>query len=112
MVSVHSVERAKERLGYNQKYAVNFMERAFSRGLTAENCERKNEKRWLAKQAGKGYYAIAYNGSCLIVSPDRACVTIYPLPVWFGKKKRYDRNKELIRNHNRYNRMWLFPEAI
>ena len=112
MVTAHSVERAKERLGYNEKYAVGFMERALSRGLTATSCEAKAEKAWLSRQAGSGYYAIAYNGSCLIISPDRVCVTIYPLPQWFGKKKRYARDKKPIRNFTRYSRMWPSAEAV
>ena len=47
--------------------------------------------------------AIAYNNFCYIVSEEGFCVTLYPLPVWFGKKKHFN-GKERIRNMKAYAR--------
>ena len=105
MTSFHSIERAKERLGFNRKYAAGLLERALVRGQIAADFKQKTEKAWMERQAGNGYKAVAYNGCCLIVSPDNVCVTVYPLPKWFGKKKRYDEKNEEIRHFSRYQRM-------
>ncbi len=105
MTSLHSLSRAKERLGLNRKYAVRFIETAIKRGRTADDFSTADERRWLERHSQYGCRAIAYNGSCLIVSDDETCVTIYELPRWFGQPKRYDQHKRRIRNYVKYWRM-------
>ena len=105
MTSMHSLMRAKERLGFNRKYAARFIETAMQRGQAASDFNTSDERRWLERHSQYGCRAIAYNGSCLIVSGDGTCVTIYELPRWFGQPKRYDQHKRRIRNYVKYTRM-------
>ena len=105
MTTMHSLERAKERLGFNRKYAERFIETAIQRGQTAGDYNTSNERKWLERHSQYGCRAIAYNGRCLIVSEDEACITIYDLPRWFGQSKRYDQHKRRIRNYVKYTRM-------
>ena len=101
-ITYHSIERAKERLGYNEKIAIKQINRALERGKTADQFT-SWEKRYLESESGDTTYAIAYNNFCYIVGNDGTCVTMYPLPAWFGKKKHFD-GKEKIRNVKVYTR--------
>ena len=102
IASYHSLTRAKERLGYNEKNALKQINRAKERGKTAENFT-SWEREYLENEAGIGTYAIAYNNFCYIIGADGICVTMYALPAWFGKKKHFD-GKERIRNAKAYSR--------
>ena len=101
-ITYHSIERAKERLGYNEKVAKKQIKRALERGKTAD-CFSSWEKNYLENESRENTYAIAYNNFCYIVGSDGTCVTMYPLPAWFGKKKHFD-GKEKIRNAKAYSR--------
>lgn len=96
----HSVERMKDRLGVNERKAEKRIADTIERGLTAEAFS-SWERSFLAKEAHGDCTALAYNGYCYIVNADKICVTLYPLPVWFGKKKHFD-GKEKIRNFKKY----------
>lgn len=104
-VTKHSLEKSKERLGINKKYAEKRIFDALSRGKTAEYFS-SWERSFLKKEGHYGCRAIAYNGFCYIVSPNNTCVTLYPLPSWFGKKKHFD-GKEKIRNFKKYSKIHL-----
>lgn len=106
MISYHSIERAKERLGFNERYASSFLERGILRGSTAKELRKSPERRWLQSKTISGCKAIAYNGVCLIVSECGNCVTVYPLPQWFGKKIHYDAHNRRVRNYARYTRLY------
>lgn len=105
MTSHHSLKRAKERLGFNRKYAASVIENGIRRGQPACNFRPGAEKKWLERRSQQGCEALAYNGLCIIVSPDGNCVTVYELPRWFGKKVRFDRRNRRIRNRVRYQKM-------
>ena len=92
MCTYHSIQRANERTRYNGNAAVRFVEKGIERGKTAEDFK-QDERQYLA--------SVPYNGFCLIISEDGVCVTLYPLPEWFGKKRHYD-GKVRIRNAKRY----------
>lgn len=100
--SCHSIERAKQRIGYNKKNAKKQIDRAITRGKTAEEYT-SWEREYLLGECGEETTAIAYNNFCYIVSDGGICVTLFPLPTWFGKKKRFD-GKERIRNPKVYER--------
>ena len=108
----HSIERAKERVGINSKAAEHMIRNALKRGKdkTMFSCEQKRQ--WLiSKENACGYKALVYNDNCFIVSPDNVVVTLYPVPAWFNRTKRYN-GKERIRNQakfERYNR--VVPET-
>lgn len=96
----HSIERMKDRLGINERKAEKRITDAITRGSKA-NAFSSWERSFLENEAHDGYTAIAYNGYCYIVSSDNVCITLYPLPAWFGKKKHFD-GKEKIRNFKKY----------
>ena len=100
MYTYHSLIRAEERTRYNGKSAKRFIQNGIVRGKTADEFKR-DEKLYLSTIAYDDCIAKAYNGYCLIISSDGDCVTLYPLPDWFGKKKHYA-GKTRIRNVKRY----------
>lgn len=102
IASYHSIVRAKERLGYNEKNAIKQINRALERGKTADEFA-SWEKNYLQNEGSETTYAIAYNNFCYIVGDDGICVTMYALPNWFGKKKHFN-GKEKIRNVKAYTR--------
>ena len=63
------------------------------------------EKTWLSNHAKGGARAVAYNGSCVIISDTNVCVTMYELPSWFGKRKVYDSENHRVRNAVKFARM-------
>ena len=65
--SYHSIERAKERIGYNTRNAEKQIERAMSRGKTADQFT-SWERDYLQGECGESTIAIAYNNFCYIVS--------------------------------------------
>lgn len=102
IASFHSIERAKERIGYNKRNAEKQIERAIACGKTADHFT-SWERDYLQGECGESTTAIAYNNFCYIVSDTGVCVTLFPLPVWFGKKKHFN-GKEKIRNMKSYMR--------
>ncbi len=101
IVTVHGVSRAKDRCNVkNVRSAEKNVTLAIQRGKRAEEFT-SWERSYLSKEAHDDCTAIAYNNFCYIVNPAGACVTLYPLPSWFGKKKHFD-GKERIRNYKQY----------
>ena len=102
----HSIDRAKERARLNERKATKMIEYALKRGKSANDFN-SMERSYLEKEGQGGCTAIAYNNFCYIVNENGFCVTLYPLPVWFGKKKRFD-GKEKIRNPKKYSKNYDF----
>lgn len=101
IVTVHGARRAKERHNLkNWRSVEKNVQLAIRRGKRAEDCT-SWEREFLSTIARDDCTAIAYNNFCYIFSADGACVTLYPLPVWFGKKKAFN-GKERIRNYRSY----------
>ena len=104
----HSLDRAKERVGVKGKQAEKMIRLAVERGKGAE-CFTSQEKRYLEIASSKGENAVAYNNFCYIINEYGMCITMYPLPGWFGKKKRFD-GKKKIRDLKKYSRNYdLWP---
>lgn len=103
IVTVHGAIRAKERQNLkNIRSVEKNVQLAIQRGKRAEDCT-SWERSFLAQEAREGYTAVAYNSFCYIFGDGGSCITMYPLPAWFGKKKAFD-GKERIRNYKRYYR--------
>lgn len=101
VVTVHGVSRAKDRCNVkNVRSAEKNVTLAIQRGKRAEDLT-SWEREYLRKEAHDDCTAIAYNNFCYIVNASGACVTLYPLPAWFGKKKHFN-GKERIRNYKQY----------
>ena len=99
--TLHSIDRAKERCHFkNQRTAEKNIARAIERGKRAEDYA-SWERSYLSKEAYDNCTAIAYNSFCYIINEEGDCVTVYQLPAWFGKKKRFD-GKEKIRDYKKY----------
>ena len=101
IVTVHGVSRAKDRCNVkNVRSAEKNVTLALQRGKRAEDLT-SWEREYLSKEAHDDCTAIAYNNFCYIVNTAGVCVTLYPLPSWFGKKKHFN-GKERIRNYKQY----------
>lgn len=101
IATMHGVDRIKERCNLkNQRSAVKSIKLALKRGKRAEDFT-SWERDYLSKEAYGDCFAIAYNSFCYIVNSQGSCVTVYPLPAWFGKKKHFD-GKERIRDYKKY----------
>ena len=98
--TVHSIDRARERFATNEKTATKNIHLALERGKTADEFTSK-ERDFLINTAQGDVTALAYNNFCYLVNSEGFCVTMYPLPAWFGKKKHFD-GKERIRNVKTY----------
>ena len=104
MTTYHSIQRAKERTGFNLKSSERFIETALRRGRGAEAFSAKEKDYLLQKEAKEGCRMLVYNLFCFIVAADDACITMYPAPNWFGKKKYHDGKREIkdIKKYMRY----------
>ena len=107
----HGFERAKERLGSNERMIERFIQNAELRGKKPEDFHTRRERDWLKAHGGCGCTAIIYNGYCIILTETNTCVTLYKVPSWFGKRGHYD-GKARIRDVARYQRYRdVYPEA-
>lgn len=90
----HSLIRAKERAGLNEKRARKMMELARQRGIRSEECRWNIDKEFLDSRCNEEVEAVAYNGYCFVLDRmTKHCITVFPLPKDFGKKKTYYRNR-------------------
>jgi hypothetical protein len=88
--SCHSYNRAKERAGLNRKRAEKMIQLARVRGIGYEDCSWSLDKMFLQKRTDEKTKAVAYNGYCFIFNKNTLkCVTMFPLPRRFGKKKSF-----------------------
>lgn len=96
----HSIDRAKERINLNEKKALRNITIALERGNSSEHYNSTMEKTYLENRNIDGI-ALAYNNVCYIFNYQGECITVYPLPKWWEKKKMYN-GKEKIRNPKKY----------
>lgn len=90
--SQHSIVRAKERAGLNEKRARKMMELARQRGIRSEECRWNVDREFLESKCNEDVEAVAYNGYCFILERMTLhCITVFALPKDFGKKKTYYR---------------------
>ena len=104
MTTYHCIERAKERLGLNERKAIKMIELAIERGKTCDEFT-SWERNYLEKECRDGSFPVVYNDFCYILSNSCICITLFPLPIWFGKKKRFD-GKEKVRNAKKYSKSY------
>ena len=99
--SVHCLERAKERLGFNEKNAAKEIQRATERGKPAEAFT-SWERDFLKNHSREKKRAVAYNGFCYVIDEETGfCITVFRLPPWFGRKKSFD-GKKKVKNLKKY----------
>lgn len=103
-VTEHCVERAMERYNLrNEKSIQKNVDRAYLLGKRAEDFS-SWERNYLSGKTRDCMTGVAYNGFCYIFNEYGICVTMYELPAWFGKRKRFN-GKERIRDIKKYNRL-------
>ena len=99
--TVHSINKVKERCGIKNKHsAVKNIELALQRGKRYYDFS-SWESSYLKNSVHNDCFAVAYNNYCYIFSEEKVCITLFELPAWFGKKKRFD-GKEKIKHCKRY----------
>ena len=99
-MTIHSLERAKERANLNRAAAIKIMEKAYARGLSAADLP-ANERRYLSAKEKTGVTVRYFSGYCFFYNDSKACITMYHAPSWFFKKSNYD-GKTKIRNPKKY----------
>lgn len=103
IITLHGVERAKQRVGIKGvRAAERQTQLALKRGKTADDLTswERNYLRSIARD--DSVIPVAYNGFCYIISlTNGTCVTMFPLPAWWGKKKNCV-GKIRIRNPKKY----------
>ena len=104
--SQHSIERAKERAGFNEKRARKMMSLARNRGIRSQDCRWSVDRKFLESKCNEEVEAVAFNGYCYILERQTMhCITVFALPKDFGKKKTYydSRNRRKMQCYdNRY----------
>lgn len=100
MTTKHSIKRAKQRIGVNKRAAVRQIKLAWERGKRFSQFT-SWERNFLNRAVYHDSTPIAYNGYCYVFSEEGNCLTMYPLPSWFGKKKHFE-GKKRIKNYKKY----------
>lgn len=109
ILTQHSIERAKLRIrSKSTNYSKKQVQMAYERGRRAEDlCSW--ERNYMEKQKrNQCDEPVAYNGFCYIFAVYREreeaiCLTVYPLPPWFNRRKsHYYHKKERIKDIKNY----------
>lgn len=100
-LTIHCVERINERQSIKSNArAMRKVQKAVERGSGAE-CFHSWERKYMENRKKGNCSPIAYDQFCYIISEDGVCVTLFPLPKNFGRRKHFD-GKEKIRNVKKY----------
>lgn len=102
--TLHGAQRVKERRNLkNTRAAEKQFVLALQRSKTADDYA-SWERNFLLERCKEDRTAIAYNDFCYIFGHNGACITLFPLPDWFGKRKHFD-GKQRIRDYKKYTKM-------
>lgn len=103
MYSYHSMKRTIERAGLNKKAAIRMIENAWAKGKDSQEFG-KREREYLQRKETEGRKMLIYAGYCFLFDEDSVCITMYAVPVWFGKKQ--FQGKIEIKNPRKYYRKY------
>jgi hypothetical protein len=111
MITYHALQRTQERTGYGIERSKRFIENAIKRGSCADDYG-STERDYLRhlELRGDGCKTIVYNTFCLIICEKGFCITMYPLPKWFGRKRHFS-GKHVVRNIRKYSRCYAVHET-
>lgn len=96
----HSIIRTEKRAHKNEKSAIRMIILAKERGLHADKFSSK-ERNYLERKEENGKHALYYAGYCFVFNEEFSCITMFPVPKWFGKKTNYQ-GKQQIRHAKKY----------
>lgn len=82
--TTHSLIRAKQRIGCNEKSAKHQFTNALLRGKTPADYKGL-ERHFLIERMKGGCDIRVYNGYIYVISKGDIIVTLYGIPSWFGK---------------------------
>lgn len=103
-MTYHSILRTVERANLSRDSAVRMIEKAKEYGKKAEAFP-SDERKYLKQLEREGSNVLYHAGYCFILTDDYKCITMFPVPQWFGKKSRHC-GKTVVRNPKKYSRMW------
>lgn len=103
-MTYHSICRTEERANLSKGAAMKMIERASKKGRMASEFA-LDERRYLQSKENEGRYACYYSGYCFIFTKGHICITMFPVPKWFGKRGKYN-GKILIREPKKYLRIY------
>ena len=101
MNTIHSIVRANERAGMKRSEAIRFTDLAIRNGIRADELPRKERRYLESKEIDLSFSAVLYNGYIFILKDEDTCITLFPAPNWFLKKRYYD-GKTKVRNAKKY----------
>lgn len=88
MTTFHAIQRTKERAGYNHAGSTRFIENAIMRGKGIEEFGSIEREYLKYEERKQGCKVLVYNSYCFIISNEGICITMFKLPIWFGRKRR------------------------
>jgi len=108
----HAMRRAIERTGFNHSLSERIISKAIEKGKPSDGFK-GNERRYLQSKEAKGQCETrVYLSFIFIVDTAGFCVSMYPTPDWFGKKKHFN-GKVKINNPRKYPRYYImFNEDV
>ncbi len=109
LTSLHALQRIMQRLDLNEQQAMRLMRKAWTKGVPAEQLPRRSQRDYVQRHLRMEYNGLCqlrvYQGYLFIFSAETILITVYALPKSLGKSQQYDRHKEPVRNHRKYQRM-------
>ena len=100
MTTLHALQRTYERTRFDLATSERFILNAIKRGKPADAFRAREREYLQSKEIKYGHWTVVYNFFCFIFSEAGDCITMFPVPKWFGKKL-YD-GKQEIRNAKKY----------
>jgi len=109
MTTYHAIQRVKQRTNIERGSEERFIKNAIARGRGAETFNGIERDYLKSYEIGGDCYAVAYNSYCFIFNENDICITMYPLPAWFGKKKLFN-GKTKIRSIRKFVHDYILRE--
>ena len=102
-MTYHSILRTAERANLNQQSAIRMIERAKECGKKSEQFP-ADERNYMKRLETEGKTVLYHAGYCFVLGDDFICITMFPVPKWFGKKTKHC-GKTYVRRPKKYFKM-------
>ena len=103
MATFHAIQRAEERVKLKRKSAERLITNALQYGRTSSDFIGK-EFNYLHRKETVGEARILVHSQCCFVVNNNSCITMFPVPSWFGKRR--NNAKRSIVSGNCFTRFW------
>lgn len=112
LTSVHALARVMQRFDVTEKRALRIIKCARKNGRLMDDLPLSKQREYVKRHKilmDNGYSRLrVYRDFLFVFAPTEQLITAYALPKSFYKQRRFDNKKQVIRDFNKYNRM--FPE--